>query len=571
MKYDRMKKGILCTLMVSVMTAGFGGCGTENGKATERAPIDPEKAAKSILEEAGKTVEDTTRDTSETTEKTADYTTTEAVNESGQAAELQEIEHYSAKLESENHLLSIDVDAPVLVPKSDSFPILSVKRASIDNELLKKVKEVLLGDTQLFDGVRLYDQPIIEKTIESGGDPDPAWKTGGQVALSEIGKYPIDTVLFNTSEKKKDYQDVDSYADYYLQLMPNDWLFYGVTDGKDGSFVSLAATNSDRYGSSVRFTRNKDYLVRNGGVLPDLGFYSWSTELGKDYIFDESRNPTPPVGKPDKINLITLDNGEVMGEGNGEKDPDFTGFSVTESDKETNTITKEEALKQAEDLLKQLGIMDEFAPTVVEDVYYTEPGQIEEPRVEGKKYGYNFLTGRAWHIVYQRTINGNVLEDYGEKYSYNRHSGQKKVWFNESAEVYVNDNGIVGFVLRDPLIVSETVVANSKLLDFAEIHKLYEAGQLQALNSSTAFDSILSMTEEEAKLSEIGPYTFKIDEISLRYVRIAEQDNFDHGLLVPVWSFEGTCLDGKGNVYAEGSFLQINAVDGSIYNPELGY
>ena len=113
------------------------------------------------------------------------------------------------------------------------------------------------------------------------------------------------------------------------------------------------------------------------------------------------------------------------------------------------------------------------------------------------------------------------------------------------------------------------VVENGKLLEFDEIMKVYEKSQLEALNQSSMFDSMLTMTEEGAKESEIPHYSFKIDDITLRYTRITEEKEFERALLVPVWSFSGTCY-ADGKAVTEGSFLEINAVDGTVYNSMIG-
>ncbi|MCR4838424.1 MAG: DUF6034 family protein [Eubacterium sp.] len=138
-------------------------------------------------------------------------------------------------------------------------------------------------------------------------------------------------------------------------------------------------------------------------------------------------------------------------------------------------------------------------------------------------------------------------------------------------EVYVNDNGIIGLAVSDPLKVEETVVEDGKLLDFNEIKSIYEKSQLEALNHSVMFDSLLTLSEEEAKESQVSHYSFKIDEVSLRYARVTEQNEFEKALLVPVWSFCGSCYDENGKLATEGSFLEINAVDGTVYNAQVGY
>ena len=64
-----------------------------------------------------------------------------------------------------------------------------------------------------------------------------------------------------------------------------------------------------------------------------------------------------------------------------------------------------------------------------------------------------------------------------------------------------------------------------------------------------------------------------VDNVVLRYARISEADNFDSGLLVPVWDFEGTIDDGyswEKEAMPE-SVLTINAIDGTIIDHTLGY
>ncbi|MBO6162089.1 MAG: hypothetical protein J6O53_02445 [Eubacterium sp.] len=564
---NRITKKAAGLLLAGLMAASLPACGKDNADLTEpgtsRAPIDPAKASRNLVKQA----EDGTVADSTESPKQADFTTDGASVQEGQAANMKELEHMKTGFSSENGLLNIQVDAPVLIPECDAYPILSVKRGTVDDALLKKTKELLLGDTQLYDGVRLLS-PDREATLARGEEPDPMWKIKGQVPYSEIGKYPVEVQLSKVSELSKGYSEVEEFSDYYESLMKDGDLFYGVTDGKDGTYANLCVTNSRRYGSSLKFFRSKDYNVRSGLVLPGLNIYSWPVGEGKDYLYNEAKNPTMPIGFPSKMTETKMENGEIQYVGDGKVDPDFTGCKATDSETETNNLTREDAVRQAEELLQKLGIEKDYALAAAMDEYITDPEHISSEKDANGKYGYEFLVGRAWHLVFQRGVNGNLVENYGEKYSYH---GEKKVWFGEVIEVFVNDNGIIGLAISDPLTVSEVVVDDGKLLSFEEIRKIYEASQLESLNHSTSFDSILSMSAEDAEKTEIDKYTFKIDQVSLRYVLISEKNDFQRGLLVPVWSFEGTCYDTKNNIYAKGSFLQINAVDGTVYNAQLGY
>ena len=566
-RINRITKKAASLILAGLMATSLPACGSGSADTTEpgtsRAPIDHTKTARNLVKQAE---EGAVTDSSEST-KQGDYTTDGASVPGGQAANMKELEQMKTTFSSENGLLNIEVDAPVLIPECDAYPILSVSRGTIDDALLKKAKELLLGDTRLYDGVRLLS-PDIESALSRGEEPDPMWKIKGQVPYSEIGKYPVEVRLSGVSELSKDYSDVEEFSDYYESLMKDGDLFYGVTDGKDGTHANLCVTNSRRYGSSLKYFKSKDYNVHSGLVLPGLNIYSWPVGEGKDYLYNEAKNPTMPIGLPSKVTEIKMENGETQYVGDGKVDPDFTGCTTTDSETETNNLTRDEAVRQAEELLQRLGLQKDYALAASMDEYFTDPQHITSEKDADGKYGYEFLVGRAWHLVFQRGVNGNLVENYGEKYTYR---GEKKIWSGEVIEVFVNDNGIIGLAVSDPLNVEEVVVENGKLLSFEEIRKIYEESQLEALNQSTSFDSILSVSAEDAEKAGEGKFTFKVDQVSLRYVLISEKNEYERGLLVPVWSFEGVCYDTHDNVYAKGSFLQINAVDGTVYNAEIGY
>ena len=570
-KLNRVSKKAVSLLLAGLMAATLPACGKDAADTAEpttsRAPIDKSKTARNLVKQAEQGAYASESSGEPEPAKIGDYTTDGAKAEEGKASDLKEIDRFKTAFESDNKLMKVDVDAPVLVAECDAYPILSVTRGTIDNTLLKKAKEALLGDTQLYDGTRLYD-PWEEDCIARGDEPDPAWDLQGKVPLSEISQYPVDTKLESVKTEAQKKGDLESFQKYYMDLIPDGELFYGVTDGKDESYASLCVTNSDRYGSSLKFWKSQDYPVQSGLVLPGVNIYSWPVEKGEDYVFNNEKNPSPPIGMPSKMTPVTLEDGEIQWQGDGSTDPDFKGCTVRISTKETNQVSKEDATRQAEELLKTLGLTGEYAPTVVQEEYVTDLEHLNDGRDADGKYGYEFLLGKAWHIIFERSVNGNVLQDFGEKYTYR---GGKRVWFGEVVEVYVNDNGIVGLAVSDPLKVEETVVENGKLLDFDEIRSIYEKNQLEALNGSTMFDSLLTLSEEEAEKTQGVHYSFKIDEISLRYARITEQNEFEKALLVPVWSFCGSCYDENGKLATEGSFLEINAVDGTVYNAQIGY
>ena len=133
------------------------------------------------------------------------------------------------------------------------------------------------------------------------------------------------------------------------------------------------------------------------------------------------------------------------------------------------------------------------------------------------------------------------------------------MWENEAVSIAVNDSGIVDFYYLSPLSIDDTVVEKSSIKSFSEIKDTFE----QMVVIENASDDLEGMTESQ-KVS------IKVTDVRLVYTRISEKDSFDTGLIVPVWDFEGTITDEYGYEQT-GNILSINAIDGSVIDPYLGY
>ena len=145
---------------------------------------------------------------------------------------------------------------------------------------------------------------------------------------------------------------------------------------------------------------------------------------------------------------------------------------------------------------------------------------------------------------------------------YGSDGSKSSVWFNSNIEVMINDNGIVGFSYACPIKYDRVGEENADLMPFEEILKVYEKNILDVLNTTDPFYGIMDNDDTEDKVG----FTIKIDDITLRYARMSDHESNDRGYLVPVWDFSGTAYDAGGKVLASGSFIQINAIDGSVYN-----
>lgn len=167
-----------------------------------------------------------------------------------------------------------------------------------------------------------------------------------------------------------------------------------------------------------------------------------------------------------------------------------------------------------------------------------------------------------------RCVDGVMVAGEGEKYTdeFTGSGYEKKEWPPEAVEIRVNDNGVVGFDYNSPIEIVEKVVEQSKMEKFEDIKKIFEKM------------SVITHANDNAGGGTL--YTnMKVDRVTLGYVMISEEDNFDTGLLVPGWDFfglteHGFMEDGQfipTNQKTYGSILTVNAIDGTVIDKKLGY
>lgn len=130
--------------------------------------------------------------------------------------------------------------------------------------------------------------------------------------------------------------------------------------------------------------------------------------------------------------------------------------------------------------------------------------------------------------------------------------GYAPLWWHETMEVTVTDEGIAGFEWRDALKVQEVLTEEVNLLSVEEIQPLFQ----QQMKWKYALNKSVEVTE-----------------VTMGLMRISEKFNLENGLLTPVWIFTGDVgIDtGSGVVYEDQTLCIINAVDGTILTAGQDY
>lgn len=476
-------------------------------------------------------------------------------NGSSNVEDIGNYDTYQTTIQDESLHVSVNVDAKVDIPETSQMSVLRIRQKKIDQELLDKVKEELVKGKTLYDGsiMDVMTRSTLEEAIKSlkmemkeieagayGLDEESIQdrKEEYQRHIDEMQEeyesapselpwenYPTDGMIHSVAELfERDTQN--TFYEWEKELNPNGEVFYGVSDGKDGNYTSLYVQNNEDYGNCLRY-----YSSRIGY---SNGVKSVSVGDGCDY---GRWNPKAGISDGDLIIGIT--------------DED----QLKERTELATTISQEQAIAQADELMEHLGLTD---------FRYSEGGlYCEIPSEEMDEDGY--IEYRKVYILrYLRNIDGAfVSNDDGRKMTdgWDGDDYVKRVWSGEYVEILVDDDGITGFSYNTPIETEETVVEQSSMKSFDEIKDIFEQMVIVA-NTKAAY------TEGDSSVS------VDVDRVVLRYTRISEEDSFDTGLLVPVWDFMGTISYTTGevkDVKSDTCVLTVNAIDGSVIDRELGY
>ena len=206
---------------------------------------------------------------------------------------------------------------------------------------------------------------------------------------------------------------------------------------------------------------------------------------------------------------------------------------------ETGTLSKEEAVKQADEIKNQLGM---------ENWKYAEYKASEAENIQNVMVTYT----PSYESI--TAFQGPLIDLKSEDlYASNYYYSSLSIGF---------ENGVLTSVeLISPMDVVQIENENVETMDFEEIYQTFKK-QAQAQFTESAF--------LDSDATETGKIQIEISEITEGLFRIKEKSNTEDFLMVPAWSFSGT-LRVDGEDWGKQQFLMINGIDGSVINTSLGY
>lgn len=135
-------------------------------------------------------------------------------------------------------------------------------------------------------------------------------------------------------------------------------------------------------------------------------------------------------------------------------------------------------------------------------------------------------------------------------------------YYYSKLEIVVYNGIIQSVCLTSPLDIVETVEEDTDTLPFEKIYQQFRTQMNLQYSEKGTLANLAGDESAEVKI--------KVSDIRNGLFRIKEKNNEDTFLMVPAWSFTGVFYI-NGDAFDEINLCYVNAIDGSIIDPKLGY
>ncbi len=431
--------------------------------------------------------------------------------------------------------LTIEADAKIVVPDGE-LPIVRAFPTDFSQQTVTDLWNALIGDMPMTAIVYQRAKPEIEQTIEKllaaidGGkyteygfaseeEAKSAMKALQKMYLEApdvISGDPADSTLRRGVILDDDGKEVASNTYLYAESQKTGYRFS--VSNNTSNTVPIVTASYDEMGRPV------GTAVREVGRRAGFTFIKNSEAQAPCFIWGDelSFNDPCPAGIPGTV-----------------------------------TVTPQRAKEYAEAFLKDARLDGAYA---VRRVFVITDSDATE---------------FAYRIVCTHTVGGcpvlmtgntgeaeNADMDFGE----DENDDYAEIWQYEQFWIDVNDSGVYCVQMHQPLAIGDVVTERSYLLPFSEIRKIMEKMM-----------PIIYETEAKNPSGENSDirYEKRINRVELGLWRVREQNRIDRGLLIPVWAFYANTTETYPEIgYSWQTYLPIllvNAVDGSIIDPQKGY
>ena len=405
--------------------------------------------------------------------------------------------------QSESGDIKIEINADVIMPDVQAYPVLRVAPLDITQEQADQMIGVCMQGKPLYRP-RYSDEYTKQELI------DKIAATKKHIAEEVEPLKKSDPKLYESALAANNAA-INQYEEL-LKIAPDVYVYKPA----DGKFVSTVPANADA----------KNYIITQQlSVAADLGKEKYAF-LGIQKSADN------------RSNSVFFNNSENQAGAN------IVTFEINDN-LPNQKITQQEALAKAKKFLADIGI-DYLQPALMASKpYMLPPGKMDysKPIDEALRY-YEFVFTRAVDGVPTVYVNNGFFTFLNDPFHVH--------WTDEKAIVDVDDTGILSFQWSAPSKVIKTEDTNATLLPFGEIQKKLK--QQLVVSGVWRDEGIVSRT-------------IHINKITLGMAITPVEGSESEYRMVPVWDFFGYSeIRNKNNVENSlgHSYLTINAIDGSI-------
>lgn len=431
--------------------------------------------------------------------------------------------NYTYQTSAADGRLTINVDAPVIVPESEMIPMAKVAEKGYTQEQVTSFFNHLFPDEKPVTGAnvpRVMTKNEIKELIV-------AYKSYIAKGTTE------ENTLYTEEEIKEEIKNLEKQYETAPETEPE--LDTQVTDGT----MIAETTGGDKYSGEEIFVldaQTEDKSIRVTVPVNEDG--NWENYLG--------------FGREEPNGQFSDKNAVRINENNWQ---DATEGKLT--------ITYEDAKALCNGFFDAGNVTD-----VALSVAFVIDDEVSNPydglQAEAENYAYQFN--------YVRTVNGTPCANMSHLCSGG--DGYSPEWIYENIMFWVNDNGILSIDWHGYTTTGEIITNDTGVIDFEEAKEIFETMIVTTYGAST---------EWHKGISEVS---IDIDEIALSLVRVREQNvSGRNGIYTPAWVFYGNIKKehkdcdfvsygwnlGSDHPFTKYPVLIVNAVDGSIIDPAKGY
>ena len=427
---------------------------------------------------------------------------------------------------SDSGSIKIEIDADIIMPDVQAFPVLRIAPSDITQEQADKFISILMQGKPIFKprGSQEFTKQELNDLI---------------LAVKKHIAEEIEPLKTSNPELYKSALDINNsnikHYEEMLKTAPDIYVYKPST----GKFESPDTTNIQvMEGEDPQALRNYLATLKSINVVADLGKEIYAS-------LSISKNIS---GKKNTI---------IFNQSAGKAGAEFVVTYEINNDLPNQKVTQQDALKKAKSFLAEMGI-DYMQPVLLASKPYMVQTIDDSVPIKDYPRYYEFVFKRSDGMVPMVYVNNKFFNFAMAEYN--------EDWPEEQVVIDIDDTGILFWKWTSPSKVLKTENSNVALLPFGDIQNKLK----QQLIISGVWRN------EPGVISR----TIHINKITLGMACIQAKDYDDEYLMVPVWDVFGYSTiqykEGSGdpanmnenNVKMENSlghsYLTINAIDGSI-------